>query len=532
MAAEDVLRSREVSAMIKQGFIPSQALSLSPSRATAGASSLARGAFYSPSSSPSKTLSSPSPPHCSSSESAQQVLTRPTLFDMMSQEQHRLESSNALKSRLSKILSNAPFINNIVADSVDCNRDLRFGSSDVRLTVVSRDGFRVSMDVHRRVLSEKSRYFEEKLRRDRGISHSVDIEISECDDLEVYVETVVLMYSEDLKQRLIGEGVDKVLGLLKVSSAIMFDIGITACLEYLEAVPWSNNEEEKVISHLRQLQLHDSAAEVLHRVSAEPSTSSRADDVFLRLLSGVLQAKDDKARREMKSLISRLLREDASDCSSSLDVSRDSLYHLCHRCLSSLILCLSEAAGPDENRRDRGTVMAEIAREADNMHWIVEILIDKNMGDEFVKLWADQKELAILHSKIPTFYRHEISRITAQLCVAMGKGLILVPKDARLSLLSTWLEALYEDFGWMRRASRLMDKKLLEDGLGQTILTLPLPQQQAIFLSWFDRYLNKGDDCPDIQKAFEIWWRRAFIRQHGPELNNSHLQIAVCGYPN
>lgn len=539
MAAEDGLRSREVSAMIKQGFIPSQALSFSPSRpVTTNASSLARGPFHSPSSSPSKTLSSPSPPHfsasasSSSAEPAQQVLTRPTLFEMMSQEQHRLESSNALKSRLSKILSNAPFVNSIVANSVESDGDLGFGTGDVRLTVVSRDGFSVSMDVHGRVLAEKSRYFAEKLRRDRGVSHSVDIEISECDDLEVYVETVVLMYSEDLKKRLIGEGVDKVLGLLKVSSAIMFDIGISACLEYLEAVPWSNDEEEKVVSHLRQLQLHDSAAEVLHRVSAEPSTSSRTDDIFLRLLSGVLQAKDDKARREMKSLISRLLREEASDCSSDIDVSRDSLYHLCHRCLSSLILCLSEAAGPDEKKRDRGTLMAEIAREADNVHWIVEILIDKNMGDEFVKLWGDQKELAILHSKIPTVYRHEISRVTAQLCVAMGKGLILVPKDTRLSLLSTWLEALYEDFGWMRRASRSMDKKLLEDGLGQTILTLPLPQQQAIFLNWFDRYLNKGDDCPDIQKAFEIWWRRAFIRQHGPELNNSHLQITVCGYPN
>lgn len=97
-----------------------------------------------------------------------------------------------------------------------------FGSGDVRLTVVSRDGFRVSMDVHRRVLSEKSRYFAERLRGDRGVSHSVDIEISECDDLEVYVETVVLMYSEDLKKRLIGEGVDKVLGLLKVRSIIPF----------------------------------------------------------------------------------------------------------------------------------------------------------------------------------------------------------------------------------------------------------------------------------------------------------------------
>lgn len=312
----------------------------------------------------------------------------------------------------------------------------------------------------------------------------------------------------------------------------MFDLGIASCLEYLEAVPWSKDEEEKVISNLSQLQLEDSASEVLLRVSSEPSTSAQADDILLRLLTGVLQAKDDKARREMKSLISRLLREDAPINSNTLDISKDTLYHLCHGCISSLVLCLSDATSVDETRRDRGVLMGEIAREADNLQWIVDILVDKKMADEFVKLWADQNELANMHSKIPTMYRHEISRVTAQLCIAIGRGHILVPKDTRFSLLSTWLEALYEDFGWMRRACRSVDKKLVEDGLSQTILTLPLPQQQTILLNWFDRFLNKGDDCPNVQRAFEIWWRRAFIREYVCEHDNSQLQITICDYPN
>lgn len=311
----------------------------------------------------------------------------------------------------------------------------------------------------------------------------------------------------------------------------MFDLGVMSCLEYLEAVPWTEDEQEEVISQLGHLQLHDSSAEVLLRVSSEPSTAERADDIFMNLMSGVLQAKDDKARREMKSLLSRLLKENnAFNDSSRLDVSKDTLYHLCHRCISSLVLCLSEVTGMGE-RPDRGVLMSEITREADNIHWIVDILIGKKMGDEFVKIWAEQKELAALHSKVPTIYRHEISRITAQLCIGIGRGHILVPKEIRFSLLSTWLEALYEDFGWMRRASRTVDKKLVEDGLSQTILTLPLLQQQAVLLNWFDRFLNKGDDCPNIQKAFEIWWRRAFIRQYSAEPDNSQLQITLFDYP-
>ena len=60
-------------------------------------------------------------------------------------------------------------------------------------------------------------------------------------------------------------------------------------------------------------------------------------------------------------------------------------------------------------------------------------------------------------------YRHEISRITAQLCVAIGRGQILVPKETRYSLLSTWLEALYEDYGWMNTLLNSWMNTLLGD---------------------------------------------------------------------
>ncbi|KAL1826748.1 hypothetical protein ACET3Z_005160 [Daucus carota] len=503
MASET--KSKQISTMLRQGFISDSYLYTS------------------------KMSHSPSPPQSPFRVSPTHNPTRPstTLLEMMSAEQARdskqpHETRRGVQERVAKALEHAPFKN---------PGAWGLGYGDVKLTVTARDGFKVSMDVHRSVLSGRSRFFEDKLMRSGA---AAVVEICDCDDVEVYVETVVLMYCEDLKRRLNGANVSKILGVLKVSAAILFDAGVTSCLEYLEAVPWSAEEEDMVVSELGQLQLNSPLNHVLQRVSTEPTTSLRSDDISSILLSGVLQGKDDKARREMKSLLSRLLKDDISSPSNhqnKLDISKDALYTLCHTCLSSLILCLSEAASADDIKQDRGVLMGEIAREADNLLWIVDILIDKEMGDDFVKLWADQKELAILHSKIPIIYRHEISRITAQLCIAIGRGHILVPKDARYSLLSTWLEALYDDFGWMRRASRSIDRKLIEDGLSHTILTLALPQQQAILLNWFDRFLNKGDDCPNIQRAFEVWWRRTFIRQYAPEAE-SCLQITVCDFPN
>lgn len=67
------------------------------------------------------------------------------------------------------------------------------------------------MEVHRRALAEKSRFFRENLGRKGGV-----VEISECDDVEVYVEVVGMMYCGDLRTRLVGEEIGRVLGLLKV----------------------------------------------------------------------------------------------------------------------------------------------------------------------------------------------------------------------------------------------------------------------------------------------------------------------------
>ncbi|KAG6741528.1 hypothetical protein POTOM_054790 [Populus tomentosa] len=110
-----------------------------------------------------------------------------------------------------------------------------------------------------------SGFFRDTLRgREQGVVMQ-SVEISDSDDVEVYLETLVLMYSHDLKRRLMDEDVSRVLAFLKVSADIMFETGIESCLECLEAIPWSEDEEEKVVTQLSQLQLCDLAAEVLQR---------------------------------------------------------------------------------------------------------------------------------------------------------------------------------------------------------------------------------------------------------------------------
>ena len=95
-------------------------------------------------------------------------------------------------------------------------------------------------------------------------------------------------------------------------------------------------------------------------------------------------------------------------------------------------------------------------------------------------LWNYGRNRRSLHFSILEFQPHEISKITTQLCIAIGRGHISVPKDSRFSLLSTWMEA---HFSWMTRSCRSVDKKLVEDGQFSPFHCL----NKSILLTWFDR---------------------------------------------
>ncbi|XP_034712106.1 BTB/POZ domain-containing protein At1g63850 [Vitis riparia] len=423
-------------------------------------------------------------------------------------------------------------ISEILASRSPGNQFNDMSSSDIKLTLSSKDGVSVSMSVHRQILVAHSRFFAAKLsdrwtRQQQRSASPYIVEIADCDDVEIYIETLRLMYCKDLRKKLMKEDVSRVLGILKVSAAIEFDAGVLSCLEYLEAAPWAEDEEEKVAALLSELRLEGVVAgEVLKRVSVEVTAgteeSNENEEVLLKLLHVVLEGKDEKARREMKGLVLKMLRENASQN----DLRKESLYSACDGCLELLRLHFLRAAASDLQH------VGQIARQADNLHWILDILIDRQIAEDFLKTWASQSELSHAHSKVPVVHRYEVSRVTARLFVGIGKGQLLASKDARCLLLQTWLVPFYDDFGWMRRASKGLDRHLVEDGLSNTILTLPLAWQQEILLAWFDRFLNSGEDCPNIQRGFEVWWRRAFWRRHGKTERPRQLRITTATIEN
>ncbi|XP_010243288.1 PREDICTED: BTB/POZ domain-containing protein At3g50780-like [Nelumbo nucifera] len=389
-------------------------------------------------------------------------------------------------------------------------------TSDLKVVLSGKQGFSVKMSVHKNVLVENSSFFAEKLSQQE--SPLTCLELGDCEDVEIYVETVGLMYCKEMKQRLIKQSVSRVLRILKVAEFLGFHMCVKSCLEYLEAVPWiGEEEEEKVVSSVLRLCSDGiKVTPVLKRVSSD--ISNPPNDTLAHIMELVLKSNEERGRREMKSLVLRLLRENNKlpvNSGGIADICNVNIYNSCRNCLDSLLLLFRQAADPgftDKSMDGKGSVVKQIALEADNLLWLLEILADRQAADEFALIWASQQELATLHSRLPTVSRHLISCITARLFVGIGRGEILPSKDTRLLLLQTWLQPLIDDYSWLQHGCRSFDRKVVEEGMGRTILTLPLEDQQSILLSWLGSFLKAGDSCPNLQRAFEVWWRRTFIK--------------------
>lgn len=383
-------------------------------------------------------------------------------------------------------------------------------TSDLTVMLYGKEGIAVRMNVHRDVLCGSSAFFATKLSGGGNGGPPVpSVEIHDCDDAEIYVETVGLMYCDEAKHKLLKQNVSRVLRIMKVAESLGFEACVKSCLDYLEAVPWVGEEEDNVVSSIRHLQSKAYGVSPLLKRVASDSLNSPADTLS-HIMEMVLKSNDDRGRREMKALVLNLLKDSNRCTDGTSDICSELFHSSCQGCIDRLKLLFAEASEAGFPSQ----VTRQITLETDNLLWLVEILVNQRICDDFVVMWASQSELASLHAKLSVASRHAVSCITARLFVGIGRGEMLPSKNTRLLLLQVWLQALIDDYSWLQCSCRSFDRKLVEEGIGQTILTLPLEDQRSILLSWLGRFLKLGDNCPNLQRAFEVWWRRTFVRPY------------------
>ncbi|XP_075475041.1 LOW QUALITY PROTEIN: BTB/POZ domain-containing protein At2g13690-like [Primulina tabacum] len=391
----------------------------------------------------------------------------------------------------------------------------------VRLSLEGRNGESLILELDSEILATNSSIFADLIADYRknlrgGICK---IEVPDVENLNVFRETIELMLEVDIQKKLLKIGVLRAIDLLEVSAGIMFARGVSSCLKYLEAVPWTEEEEEKLRNVLNSLNLDAAAtAKVLDRLFSHVSVDSQQTLTKYLILS-ITTCTNANARNELKALVKALLCKSSVYEKDSLELNKQDIFAICESCLVSLVSLLEEASKNDTDQKpakkdkDDKPLLERISKQVDNINWLLDILLDHLMAEEFVDLWASQRVLHKMHENASPMVRYELSRVSATLFIAMGNRKLHCRSETRLTLIQVWFRPMLSDFGWLQRCRKGLDMKALEEAMGQALLTLPLKQQNVLFMEWFGCFSKCGMECPNLSKAFQIWWRRSFI--HG-----------------
>lgn len=296
----------------------------------------------------------------------------------------------------------------------------------------------------------------------------------------------------------------------------MFTKGVSSCLKYLEAVPWSEEEEEKLRRLFIRFKFDEAATrDILARLYSMDSVDSQ-QKLARQLVWSITTCTETNARNELKSLVRGLLCKSSVYEKNYADINKEDIYAICQSCLSSLV-GLFEASSPNScvklSKKETARPLVEcVSKQVDNINWLLEILLDRQMAEDFVDMWADQGELLRMHDSASPMVRYELSRISAMLFIALGTRKLQCKSEARVGLLKAWFGPMLLDFGWLQRCRKGLDMRVLEEAMGQALLTLPLKQQCVLFMEWFQCFSKHGIECPNLSKAFQMWWRRSFLR--------------------
>ncbi|GER40635.1 BTB/POZ domain-containing protein [Striga asiatica] len=275
-----------------------------------------------------------------------------------------------------------------------------FGVFYARLSLKGKNGESLVLKLASEVLTANSLVFP-NLVADycKNVSRLCMIQVSDVENLDVFRETIELMFEEDISKQLLKIGVFRAIDILEVSAGIKFYRCVSLCLNCIEAVPWTEEEEKKL--------------------------------------------------RDLFDLIPHVKKDDVLAASQS--------------CIGLLeeALCVDTCQKDVNRKKDDTPLLERISTQVDNLNWLLEILLERQLAEDFVGLWADQEKLLELHRKASPMVRYEVSRVSAIIFIAMSCRSLHYRLDVRLGFVQKWFEPMLCDFGWLRRC-----KKAWTCGLG------------------------------------------------------------------
>lgn len=412
-------------------------------------------------------------------------------------------------------------------------------TSDVVVRLRTQDGRDDWMYCHSHILIEKSKYFADRLSESWPTCQILDsrncVEVH-CheSDFDYHVNVLRLLYVvTDSTMDEMWHGVRSALGLLQVAVELGCPQIVTACVKYLEAVPWEEAEEEEILRIIPRMGLETEP--ILARLQpVKPCAILRIFLSALRFATSSPPPPMSDLKTSVQEQLEYMLTEDddapllTADDGIKLEV-KECIQGLLSRFNNLLEALLCE---PLELICAPGTMQTFQAHLSD-LSWAGQIVNKLEIMREFVNNWIDVSDKIvkvveqvsptdeITETKFITETRFKIIEVAAKVLEAIGYGTVILPTAKRLNAVKVWLpfvrvtRPLIDSITINSDGDDVLAFKIdgelwqsLESTFISIILALPSEDQAEILTEWLG---NKHIQYPDLTEAFEVWCYRSRV---------------------
>ncbi|KAK4405263.1 BTB/POZ domain-containing protein [Sesamum angolense] len=329
-----------------------------------------------------------------------------------------------------------------------------------------------------------------------------------------HLTVLKLLYSDDLLSSL--DSVSTALNLLPVALELLFEDCIKACVKFLEAVPWSEDEEKKILNLIPFLSEEESK-ELLARMS--PLKNDSSEEMLHGLILAAIHNHSKMAFA--KAFVAKLLRDFSSRESARrvLDTAFDKIFSVVKQSLeeySSPVFTGDHNETEAIQRLNLHTAMIN----GKHLLWLMERMIELRVADTAAKAWSQQTSFTgdlqralrddAWWNIVPSL-PSVVLRCTCRLANAMVAGNILADRQVRMDLVRDWLPVLItckDSVSPMGPNHKSLYLELEETFL-RIISTLPISDAQELLQQCLSFSTRSMDDCPHLVAAFTTWFRRA-----------------------
>ncbi|OVA14744.1 BTB/POZ [Macleaya cordata] len=373
---------------------------------------------------------------------------------------------------------------------------------------------------HSSILRKKSKFFADQLCVLKP-ANCIDVRCSES-NYDHHVKLLKLLYLSADSLVDSWDSVRTTLGVLHVAISLNCEEIIQSCVQYLEAVPWEDSEEEEILKAVSGL--GSLAMPILARI--QPVDLNATKNVFLSAIHFATSINSsslpfaEELKTSAQEQVEYML---VADEDTPLVIADDEVKSEVKMGLSKLFSLFTNILDSLPSESDPGSEVAEdkVLKSLSDLEWMCSILPKMDLMKAFVSGWFDIScdVLRVIQDKkfdsIMWGVKVKLIEVAGKVLDAVSYGNVILPAANRVQLLKMWLPYIRkmkplldskgsEELGFLYK----MDQKLcesIEGAITTLVLALPSNDQAEILSDWMQSEQVK---YPDLSEAFEVWCYR------------------------